>query len=84
VAASVELLEQSLAWQTAAHLVRSALLEQWDIDGWRFLRFAGVAGGRPVTVVFALAADAALGTAEPAVRVTVVDPDRQEVLPTLA
>lgn len=81
VAASVELLEQSLAWQTATPLVRSALLEHWDLEGWRFLRFAGVAGSRPVTVVFALAADATVATADPAVRVTVVDADRQEVLP---
>ena len=85
VAASVELLEQSLAWQAAAPIVRSALLEHWDTDGWRFLRFAGVTDDRPVTVVFALAADAtAAGPAEPAVRVTVVDADRQEVLPAPA
>jgi hypothetical protein len=81
VAASVELLEQSLAWHAAAPIVRSALLEDWDAEGWRFLRFAGVAGSRPVTVVFAVAADATVDTAEPAVRVTVVDADRQEVLP---
>ncbi len=85
VAASVELLEQSLAWQAAAPIVRSALLEHWDTDGWRFLRFAGVTDDRPVTVVFALATDAtAAGPAEPAVRVTVVDADRQEVLPAPA
>jgi hypothetical protein len=84
VAASVELLEQSLAWQVTAPIVRSALLEHWDLDGWRFLRFTGVTDGRPVTVVFALAADAAPGTAEPAVRVTMVDAERQEVLPAPA
>lgn len=82
VAASVELLEQSLAWQAAAPIVRSALLEHWDLDGWRFLRFAGAAGARPVAVVFAIAADATVGTtADPAVRLTVVDTDQQEVLP---
>ena len=81
VAASVELLEQSLAWAAAAPIVRSALLEHWDTDGWRFLRFAGMADSRPVTVVFALAADAAADSPAPAVRVTVVDADRQEVLP---
>ncbi|MFL6127446.1 MAG: MauE/DoxX family redox-associated membrane protein [Mycobacteriales bacterium] len=83
VAASVELLEQSLAWHAAAPVVRSALLEHWDLDGWRFLRFAGTAGSRPVTVVFAMAADARVETAEPAVRVTVVDAERPEVLPAL-
>jgi hypothetical protein len=82
VAASVELLEQSLAWQAAAPIVRSALLEHWDLDGWRFLRFAGAADARPVTVVFAVAADATVATtADPAIRLTVVDTDRQEVLP---
>jgi hypothetical protein len=81
VAASVELLEQSRAWHAAAPIVRSALLEDWELDGWRFLRYAGVAGSRPVTVVFAVAADATVDTAAPAVRVTVVDADRQEVLP---
>lgn len=82
VAATVELLEQSLAWHTAAPVVRSALLEHWDDAGWRFLRFAGVSGARPVTVVFALAADATLDTTgEPAVRLTVVDDERGEVLP---
>jgi hypothetical protein len=86
VAASVELLEQSLAWHAAAPTVRSALLEHWDQDGWRFLRFAGLADSRPVTVVFALASDATAETADPAVRVTVVDADRPEVLagPVLA
>jgi hypothetical protein len=64
--------------------VRSALLEHWDLGGWRFLGFAGVAAGRPVTVVFALAADATADTAEPAIRVTVVDSDRREVLPVPA
>jgi hypothetical protein len=82
VAVSVELLEHSLAWEATAPVIRSALLEHWDTDGWRFLRFAGVSDGRPVDVVYALAADATLGAGDPVVRVTVVDPDRQEVLPT--
>lgn len=82
VAVSIELLEHSLAWEATAPVIRSALLEHWDTDGWRFLRFAGVSDGRPVDVVYALAADAALGPDDPIVRVTVVDPDRQEVLPT--
>ena len=77
VAATLELLEQSLAWQTAAPVVRSALLEHWDDGGWRFLRFAGAtdAGrGRPVTVVFALDATATTETvAEPVVRMSVLE-----------
>lgn len=81
VAASVELLEQSLAWHAAAPIVRSALLEHWDQDGWRFLRFAGMADARPVTVVFALPSDATAQTAEPAIRVTMVATERPEVLP---
>jgi hypothetical protein len=73
VAATVELLERSLAWETAAPVVRSALLESWDDEGWRFLRFAGVEDGRPVTVLFALDATATLDTtAEPAVRMSVL------------
>jgi len=79
-AATVELLENSLAWHAAAGVVRSGLLEHWDDGGWRFLRFAGVADGRPVTVVFAVDAAATVDTAEPAVRVTVVDEDREQVL----
>ena len=74
VAATVELLERSLAWQTAAPVVRSALLEHWDDGGWRFLRFAGVRDGRPVTVVFALDRTATTDTTtEPAVRLSMVD-----------
>lgn len=74
VAASVELLEQSLAWHTAAPVVRSALLEHWDDEGWRFLRFAGSRDGRPVTVLFALDPTASTETtAEPAVRLSVLD-----------
>ncbi|HST67028.1 MAG TPA: MauE/DoxX family redox-associated membrane protein [Mycobacteriales bacterium] len=81
VAASVQLLESSLAWESAAGVVRSALLESWDDAGWRFLRFAGVAAGRPVTVVFALAAESTVDTVtDPVVRVTVVDDERQEVV----
>ena len=57
------------------------MLEHWDLDGWRFLRFAGVVDARPVTVVFALASDATGETTDPAVRVTVVDAERLEVLP---
>jgi len=83
-AATVELVETSLAWHAAAGVVRSGLLEHWDDGGWRFLRFAGVADGRPVTVVFAVDATATLDSAaEPAVRVTVVDDERQEVLADL-
>lgn len=42
VAASVELLERSLAWVVAAPIVRSGLLDHWDEDGWRILRYTGV------------------------------------------
>ncbi len=42
LAASVELLERSLAWHAASPIVRSALLDYWDEDGWRILRFTGV------------------------------------------
>lgn len=83
VAASVELLETSLAWHSAAGVVRSGLLESWDGAGWRFLRFAGVAAGRAVTVVFAVDAAATVDTTDaPAVRVSVVDDEREEVVPT--
>jgi hypothetical protein len=72
VAATVELLETSLAWHQAAGVVRSGLLETWDEAGWRFLRYAGVADG-PVTVVFTLDATATVDTtAVPAVRLAVV------------
>ena len=51
VAATVELLERSLAWQAASPVVRSGLLDHWDEDGWRILRYAGCtrasSGARP-------------------------------------
>ncbi|MFE9172596.1 MauE/DoxX family redox-associated membrane protein [Streptomyces kebangsaanensis] len=83
VAASVELLERSLAWQTASPVVRSGLLDHWEEDGWRFLLYSGVYGtgerARPVSVVFAL--DAAVGRdtpGDPVVRVGLVDADTGE------
>ncbi|MFK4265861.1 MauE/DoxX family redox-associated membrane protein [Streptomyces milbemycinicus] len=80
VAATVELVERSLAWRAAAPVVRSALLDHWDDAGWRVLQYSGVHGGgrgaRPVFVLFAVDAAASLDTvAEPAVRVGVVDAD---------
>ncbi|KAK1177540.1 hypothetical protein B7755_004790 [Streptomyces sp. NBS 14/10] len=83
VAATVELLERSLAWRSAAPVVRSALLDHWDDGGWRVLQYSGVHGGgqgaRPVFVLFAVDAAASLDTvAEPAVRVGVVDADTGE------
>lgn len=83
VAASVELLENSLAWQATAPVVRSALLDHWDDEGWRILRFAGVhedaRGARPVNVLFALDLAATIDTAPvPAVRVSVIDDLTQE------
>jgi hypothetical protein len=86
VAASVELLESSLAWQAARPIVRSALIDHWDSDGWRILRYSGVhdgaAGARPVSVVFALDAHATSETTEnPVVRVSVVDEQREELIP---
>lgn len=85
VAATVELLESSLAWQTMAPIVRSALAEHWDDGGWRILRYTGVYAGtdgpRPVSVVFALDAGATLRTAgEPVIRVSVVDETSQQVI----
>ena len=85
VAASVELLEHSLAWQAAAPIVRSALLDSWDDEGWRVLRFTGVyqdaRGDRPVNVLFALDREATVDTvASPAVRVSVIDDHTEEVL----
>lgn len=82
VAASVELLERSLAWLAAAPLVRSSLIDHWEADGWRFLQFAGVyeteGGASPVTVLFALDPHETIDTApSPAVRVTIID-DRSE------
>ncbi|MET7761499.1 MauE/DoxX family redox-associated membrane protein [Streptomyces sp. NPDC005336] len=78
VAATVELLENSRAWQHASPVVRSALLDHWDDGGWRILQFAGVHGGgeaaRPVVVLFAVDAAASLNVVrEPAVRVSVID-----------
>jgi hypothetical protein len=83
VAATVELLENSLAWQTVAPIVRSALAEHWDDGGWRILRYTGVYAGadgpRPVSVVFALDAGATLHTpGEPVIRVSVVDETSQQ------
>lgn len=80
VAATVELLERSRAWQSASRVVRSALLDHWDDGGWRILQFAGVHGGgtaaRPVLVLFAVDAAASLDTVrEPTVRVSVIDAD---------
>jgi hypothetical protein len=86
VAASVELLEHSLAWQSTAPVVRSALLDHWDDEGWRVLRFAGVyedaRGAHPVSVLFALDRAATIDTApNPAVRVSLIDDETQEVVP---
>ncbi|MCQ8827869.1 MauE/DoxX family redox-associated membrane protein [Streptomyces malaysiensis] len=80
VAATVELLERSRAWQSVSRVVRSALMDHWDDGGWRILQFAGVYGGgtaaRPVLVLFAMDAAASLDTVrEPAVRVSVIDAD---------
>ncbi|MEU8828757.1 MauE/DoxX family redox-associated membrane protein [Streptomyces sp. NPDC048636] len=85
VAATVELLEHSLAWQHTAPLVRSALLDHWDDGGWRILQYAGVHGGgpaaRPVLVLFALDAAASRDAVhEPAVRVSVLDADTGEAV----
>ncbi|WP_225837958.1 MauE/DoxX family redox-associated membrane protein [Streptomyces sp. NK08204] len=78
VAASVELLERSLAWVAASPVVRSGLIDHWEADGWRFLQFAGVhdpdGTARPVTVLFALDPHATRDTTgNPAVRVTLID-----------
>lgn len=80
VAASVELLENSLAWQAASPVVRSALLDHWEADGWRVLQYSGVHGegdaARPVAVLFAL--DATVGRdvpGDPVIRVSYVDAD---------
>jgi hypothetical protein len=85
VAASVELLELSLAWQAANQVVRSGLLDHWDDGGWRFLRYSGAhegtRGTRPVSVIFALDVDASLDTTSaPAVRVTIIDDRTEEVI----
>lgn len=85
LAASVELLESSLAWWSAAHLVRSGLLEHWLADGWRILRYTGrhetPDGSRAVSVVFALDAHATTcASRETAIRATVVDEGTGQVL----
>ncbi|WP_326802672.1 hypothetical protein OIE49_14455 [Streptomyces sp. NBC_01788] len=85
VAASVELLENSLAWQTAFPVVRSGLLDHWEEDGWRILLYSGVYGAgenaRPVSVVFALDATAGRDTpGDPAVRVNYIDAHTGESL----
>jgi hypothetical protein len=83
VAATVELLERSLAWGAAAPIVRSALIEHWDDEGWRLLRYAGTCcGSRPVSVVFAIDVNATMDNSPaPAIRITVVDELTQEVIP---
>lgn len=78
VAASVELLERSLAWVAASPVVRSSLIDHWEADGWRFLQFAGVheveGAARPVTVLFAVDPLATKDSSpNPAVRVTLID-----------
>ncbi|MFI6730472.1 hypothetical protein NRF20_44805 [Streptomyces sp. R-74717] len=85
VAASVEILENSLAWQAAAPVVRSALLDHWEDDGWRILQYSGVYGdrenARPVAVVFALDATAGRDSGgDPIVRVSYVDADSGEAV----
>ncbi len=84
--ASLELLELSQAWAASAPVVRSSLLEHWDADGWRILRFAGAwegpSGTRPVSVLFAMDANASIDTTtNPLIRVTVVDDQTNELLP---
>ncbi|MFF8991999.1 MauE/DoxX family redox-associated membrane protein [Streptomyces sp. NPDC014983] len=86
VAASVELLERSLAWVAAAPVVRSGLIDHWEADGWRFLQFAGVhdpdGAARPVTVLFAVDPRATKDTTDrPAVRVTLIDDRTDEPVP---
>jgi hypothetical protein len=85
VAATVELLEASLAWQVMAPVVRSGLADHWDSAGWRILRYSGIQAGpggpRPVSVLFAVDASAtADGVTEPAIRVSMVDEERQETI----
>lgn len=88
VAASVELLERSLAWESAGPIVRSGLVEWWDEDGWRILRYTGRYGeeaeARTVSVLFALDPQASVSTTTaPAIRVVIVDDETQEILPAL-
>ncbi|MEU6007750.1 MauE/DoxX family redox-associated membrane protein [Streptomyces sp. NPDC047453] len=85
VAASVELLENSLAWQTAFPVVRSGLLDHWEEDGWRILLYSGVyvtrENARPVSVVFALDATVGRDTpGDPVVRVSFIDANTGEPL----
>ena len=83
LAATVELLTGSRAWEAAAGVVRSDVVEHWDTDGWRVLRYTGVSAGRPVSVLFALdatATTAGSAAAGPAVRVSVVAEDTAEIL----
>ncbi|MCX5316192.1 hypothetical protein [Streptomyces sp. NBC_00154] len=85
VVASVELLEDSLAWEAASPIVRSALVDHWDEGGWRILRYTGVYGSgvraRPVSVLFAMDTGASQDTTvHPAVGVTVIDDDTDEVV----
>lgn len=87
VAATVQLLENSLAWQSAQPLVRSALLDHWDDEGWRVLRYTGsyrdARGTHPVSVLFALDLTHSLDTApNPVVRVSVIDEETEEVVPS--
>ncbi|MGW3956204.1 MauE/DoxX family redox-associated membrane protein [Streptomyces sp. NPDC004752] len=86
VDATVQLLERSMAWETARPVVRSALLDHWDDDGWRVLRYAGTYadahGPRPVSVLFALDITADITTTpHPAIRVSLVDEEAEEILP---
>jgi methylamine utilization protein MauE len=70
-------LERSEVFYSVAHLVRTGLLESWDVDGWRILTYGGRDGDRPVTLTFAVGLDSAnLG-----IRASVVDESTGEVLP---
>ncbi|WP_062214243.1 MauE/DoxX family redox-associated membrane protein [Streptomyces sp. NBRC 109706] len=85
VAASVELLERSLAWETVSPIIRSGLLEHWDEDGWRILHYAGAhrvgEQERPVSVLFALdVRSTGDGRSERVIRVGVVDRETEAVL----
>ncbi|MDI5973649.1 hypothetical protein POF50_030650 [Streptomyces sp. SL13] len=86
VAASVQLLERSLAWTAASPVVRSGLIDHWEADGWRFLQYSGVhetpqGGARPVTVLFSLDPHDTIDTApSPAVRVTLIDDISDELV----
>lgn len=85
LAATEELLQRSLAWQSAAPVIRSALVDHWDSGGWRLLRYSGIhqgpAGPQPVSVVFALDANASTETvSQPVVRVSVVDEEGQQAV----